>query len=473
MTDGGTTPIESVEIVDETAARPRRKRRTGMWLGITIPAGLVVAGAVVSSLVLIAPGVAIAGTPVGFHTAGAAKQAIEDRVANAAIEIDGVEFTGAQLGAQVDAAEAAEKAFEDHPLWKITDWNPSDPYAPTVTIDRDTAIEALKKDAPDLFVAPVDASVEFSDGKFVAVAAEAGSGPDLDALAESLSTALVSSEGGIDVSADAVEIAATTTTKAAKAEAKSLNKLAKKAGFYADGDRVVDVSAEQIASWIDVEPDGEGGFAVTANDDAAASVQNIVDTLPGLVDREPTDVTQIVNTSGDVLQGDEGTDGWKLKSTDGVAAAFVDDLVKGDDATGEYSLDVEVVKADVTQLERRLVADLSDLKVYAYENGKVVKTFPMSPGKAGNETDQGNFTVYAKLDVQNMGNEDTSKPPYYYTPNVKYVMYFNGSEGFHGTYWHNEFGIQPMSHGCVNLSESDAKWLFDWTPYGTEVQVRA
>jgi hypothetical protein len=32
----------------------------------------------------------------------------------------------------------------------------------------------------------------------------------------------------------------------------------------------------------------------------------------------------------------------------------------------------------------------------------------------------------------------------------------------HGAYWHNNFGT-PMSHGCVNLRNEDAKWLYDWT----------
>ncbi|OQX62000.1 MAG: hypothetical protein B5M51_06740, partial [Anaerolinea sp. 4484_236] len=36
----------------------------------------------------------------------------------------------------------------------------------------------------------------------------------------------------------------------------------------------------------------------------------------------------------------------------------------------------------------------------------------------------------------------------------------------HGTYWHNNFGY-PMSHGCINMRNQDAKWLYRWTtpPY--------
>jgi len=468
MTDGATAPIDPVEITDETAeSTPRRKRRTGLWLGIGIPGGLIVAGAIAASMVLIAPGVAVAGTPVGFHTAGTAAQAIEERVANATIEIGGAEITGAELGATVDAQEAAAKAFEDHPLWKISDWNPSDPYAPTVTIDRDKAITALQEANADLFVEPVDASVSYDDGAFAAVAATPGSGPDLDALATDLSTALVEGEGGIAVAAESVEIAATTSTEAAEKQAASLNKLAKNAGFYVDDTLAVKVSAKQLAAWLDVAPDGDGGFAVTADE---AAIQKAVDKLPSEVDRDAQDATQIVDTDGNVLEGGDGQDGWKLKTTDGVAAAFASALESG---TNTYKLDTEVVAANITKKERRLEVDTTALKAYAYENDKVVKTFDVSPGKAGSETDPGHFKTYVKLASQNMGNEDTTKAPYYYTPNVPYVMYFNGSEGFHGAYWHNEFGIRPMSHGCVNMRVGDAEWLFNWTPVGTDVWVHA
>ena len=52
--------------------------------------------------------------------------------------------------------------------------------------------------------------------------------------------------------------------------------------------------------------------------------------------------------------------------------------------------------------------------------------------------------------------------PYYYNlPNVKWVQYFYADYAFHGTYWHNDFG-RPKSHGCINMTNADAKWLFDW-----------
>ncbi|HEX2906490.1 MAG TPA: L,D-transpeptidase [Phototrophicaceae bacterium] len=56
----------------------------------------------------------------------------------------------------------------------------------------------------------------------------------------------------------------------------------------------------------------------------------------------------------------------------------------------------------------------------------------------------------------------TGAPDAYALQSVPWVMYFNDSISLHGTYWHDLFGYR-RSHGCVNLSISDAKHLFAWT----------
>jgi hypothetical protein len=32
----------------------------------------------------------------------------------------------------------------------------------------------------------------------------------------------------------------------------------------------------------------------------------------------------------------------------------------------------------------------------------------------------------------------------------------------HSTFWHNNYG-DTMSHGCVNVTPEDAKWIFRWS----------
>ncbi len=50
----------------------------------------------------------------------------------------------------------------------------------------------------------------------------------------------------------------------------------------------------------------------------------------------------------------------------------------------------------------------------------------------------------------------------YELPGVSWVLYFTEhGHAFHGTFWHDNFGT-PMSHGCVNMRTTEARWLFRW-----------
>ena len=65
-------------------------------------------------------------------------------------------------------------------------------------------------------------------------------------------------------------------------------------------------------------------------------------------------------------------------------------------------------------------------------------------------------------------------------------LFAENGVAIHSTFWHNNFG-EPMSHGCVNASPDDAKWIFRWTlptisldpgdetipwPGGTSIEVK-
>jgi lipoprotein-anchoring transpeptidase ErfK/SrfK len=63
-----------------------------------------------------------------------------------------------------------------------------------------------------------------------------------------------------------------------------------------------------------------------------------------------------------------------------------------------------------------------------------------------------------------MGNGRlTSQVDAYELPGVPWTMAFH-KDGYamHGSYWHNNFG-RRMSHGCINMRNEDALWLFRWS----------
>ncbi len=113
-----------------------------------------------------------------------------------------------------------------------------------------------------------------------------------------------------------------------------------------------------------------------------------------------------------------------------------------------------------TTTEKWIDVDLSEQRVLAYEGITPVRAFIVSTGLPATPTVQGKFRIRLKVRAQTMSGGSPAYG-YYNLPNVQWVQYFYEGYSFHGTYWHNNFG-QPMSHGCVNMTNAEAQWLFDW-----------
>lgn len=111
--------------------------------------------------------------------------------------------------------------------------------------------------------------------------------------------------------------------------------------------------------------------------------------------------------------------------------------------------------------DRWIRIDLSEQLLIAYEGNRAIRGFVVSTGRAQTPTVTGEFRIRMKVRTQTMSGGSTALGTYYNLPNVEWVQYFYADYGIHGTYWHNNFG-EPMSHGCVNMTNADAKWLFDW-----------
>ena len=110
---------------------------------------------------------------------------------------------------------------------------------------------------------------------------------------------------------------------------------------------------------------------------------------------------------------------------------------------------------------RWIRVDLSEQMVIAYEGDQPVRGFIVSTGRDVTPTVTGTFRIRMKVRAQRMVGGSPALGTYYDLDNVQWVQYFYADYGFHGTYWHNNFG-HPMSHGCINMTNADAKWLFDW-----------
>jgi hypothetical protein len=128
---------------------------------------------------------------------------------------------------------------------------------------------------------------------------------------------------------------------------------------------------------------------------------------------------------------------------------------------------------DVPADAKSILISIAEQRLYAFEGDEVVFQAPISsgipskgptPNGIPTDTPKGNFSVARKTPSRHMGDGNlTSDPEAYELPGVPWVSFFHSDGiGCHGTYWHDNFG-SLMSHGCVNMRNTDAKWVYRWT----------
>ncbi len=136
---------------------------------------------------------------------------------------------------------------------------------------------------------------------------------------------------------------------------------------------------------------------------------------------------------------------------------------------------IEPIHPNVPPNEKTIIVHLKrPQRIEAFEYGDCqVLESKVSAGLHPGWTPKGEFRVFRKRLSRYMQGRDFD------LPGVDFVQYFT-DEGvaLHGAYWRTkeQFG-SPYSHGCVNLSLEDARWLYRWsTPVQDkmwEVEIRA
>lgn len=115
-------------------------------------------------------------------------------------------------------------------------------------------------------------------------------------------------------------------------------------------------------------------------------------------------------------------------------------------------------------------------KMDVLQNGKVVRTIPVTTGKPGASTTTRSGTkVIIERDVTRIMDSSTVGIPKgssdYYHLKVKYAMRVTYTGEFvHAAPWSERSqGSANVSHGCVGLSTENARWLFNFCAAGDPV----
>lgn len=134
--------------------------------------------------------------------------------------------------------------------------------------------------------------------------------------------------------------------------------------------------------------------------------------------------------------------------------------------------ELEPISLELPFEAKRVEVSLKEQTVTAYEDDQIVLQTQVSTGIRNSQggsngiptvTPDGQFNIMSKLPSKHMGNSRlTDNLDDYILLGVPWTSFFTETGvAFHGTYWHNNFGW-PMSRGCVNMRNEDAKWLFRW-----------
>jgi hypothetical protein len=112
--------------------------------------------------------------------------------------------------------------------------------------------------------------------------------------------------------------------------------------------------------------------------------------------------------------------------------------------------------------EKWIDVDLKKKTLTLFDYDKPVFATYIAPGRSENPTEKGTFAVWYKLIKDEMNGGPPLHSYRYDLKDIPWVMYYNYDYAIHGTYWHDNFGT-PQSAGCTNMTQNDAKYIFDNT----------
>jgi lipoprotein-anchoring transpeptidase ErfK/SrfK len=117
-----------------------------------------------------------------------------------------------------------------------------------------------------------------------------------------------------------------------------------------------------------------------------------------------------------------------------------------------------------------IIVDVDSQRLAAIEDFRAVYIFHVVTGRPEKETTVGKYKIFKKYEDYTSKKYDVPMP---------YSMFFSqDGKAIHGTQWatlrsylHTYITESVGSHGCVGLTEEDAKTLFAWAPVGTPIVI--
>ncbi len=125
---------------------------------------------------------------------------------------------------------------------------------------------------------------------------------------------------------------------------------------------------------------------------------------------------------------------------------------------------------------KRIVVDISDLRLLVYEQGALIQNWGTSTGIDESPTLPGVFQIRSHELNAYASNWDLYMPHfmgvYEAAPGFMNGIHGLPTRGGQTLVWRDALGSYRASYGCIILGLEEAAWLFDWAEEGVVVEIR-
>ncbi|MGX1613836.1 Ig-like domain-containing protein [Micromonospora chalcea] len=121
-----------------------------------------------------------------------------------------------------------------------------------------------------------------------------------------------------------------------------------------------------------------------------------------------------------------------------------------------------------------MTVDNATKQMTVSENGTVIRTLPVSLGKKSTPSSSGTMVVMEKKESTVFDTRSEPNPANRYVTEIDFAQRITwGGEYIHAAPWSEGVqGRRNVSHGCVNVSMANGRWLFGKTLVGDPITVK-
>lgn len=423
------------------------------------------------------PGVAVAGIESGAKRRSEVKTQLEKQYQQfqitLAVNEKKLEPKLEEVGVSVDIEKTLENSLQakrnEGLRGRLLFWHRKNIPA-VISTNEKTLQEYIETNLPELSKPAQDSQLQFdaAANKFVITQQADGTGPNLKslqaqlaALGDSLQSAVVT----VQQSATKPSI----TQQKLQPLVEPANALVSRSIVLTGLGYTFRATPADIATWVTPVPQKDYSIKLVVD---SAKIQSYIEAISKRIASPPQDQKVLKDTTtGNEVVIQAGRNGTELADRQVLANAIAQALNEQRDITQTMNIQTAAFQTvSMSAYDKWIEVDLSEQRTTAYEGATPIRSFIIASGMRGYETVTGEFAIWHKNRRQTMTGGSKADGSYYSIPNVEWVSYFYKDYALHGAWWREKFGA-PASHGCVNMTNSDAQWIYEWAPMGTKVIV--